>query len=91
MKSVKRSLRKCIGRASLHLDELNTLMIEVESVINSRPLTYVHDDIEGTVLVIHFAPLICCTVEECLSLLMAYTQKLSVLMRHLLGEPNITV
>ena len=47
MKSVKRSLRKCIGRASLHLDELNTLMIQVESVINSRPLTYVHDDIEG--------------------------------------------
>jgi len=43
------------------------------------------------VLVIHFAPLIGCTGEEFLSLPMVYTQKLSVLMRHLLGEPNITI
>jgi len=47
VKSVKRCLRKSIGRTSLNFDELNTLLIEVESVINSRPLTYVHDDVES--------------------------------------------
>ena len=44
---VKRSLKKCIGRASLTHDELSTLLVEVESVVNSRPLTYVFDDSEG--------------------------------------------
>ena len=45
--SVKRCLRKTIGRSSLSHDELNTLLIEVESILNSRPLTYVFDDSEG--------------------------------------------
>ncbi|XP_065902557.1 uncharacterized protein [Dysidea avara] len=47
VRSVKRSLKKCIGRASLTHDELSTLLVEVESVVNSRPLTYVFDDSEG--------------------------------------------
>ena len=47
VRSVKRSLKKCIGRASLTHDELNTILVEVESVINSRPLTYVFNDSEG--------------------------------------------
>jgi len=47
VKSVKRCLQKSIGRTSLNFDKLNTLLIEVESVINSRPLTYVHDDVES--------------------------------------------
>ena len=44
---VKRCLRKSIGRSSLKHDELNTLLIEVESILNSRPLAYVFDDSEG--------------------------------------------
>ena len=39
--------RKTIGRSSLSYDELSTLLIEIESVLNSRPLTYVFDDSEG--------------------------------------------
>jgi len=42
--SIKRCLRKSIGCTSLNNDELNTL---VESIVNSRLLTYVSDDSEG--------------------------------------------
>ena len=42
-----RSLRKVVGRSVLKFDELNTLIIEIESVINGRPLTFVYDDSEG--------------------------------------------
>lgn len=47
VQSVKRTLRKVIGRSSLQYDELNTLLVETESIINARPLTYVEDDQEG--------------------------------------------
>ena len=45
--SVKRCLRKSIGRTLVNYDELNTVLIEVKSIVNSRPLTYVSDDSEG--------------------------------------------
>ena len=47
IQSTKRCLKKIIGQARLNYDELQTLVIEVEGVLNSRPLTYVYvDDIE---------------------------------------------
>ena len=40
IQSTKRCLRKVTGRAVLTLDEFTTIVIEIEAVINSRPLTY---------------------------------------------------
>ena len=40
VRSVKAPLHKVIGRTSLSYDELNTLLTEVEGVINARPPTY---------------------------------------------------
>ena len=47
IKSVKRNLKKTVGRTSLDYDELNTLIVEIEGIINSRPITYVYDDEEA--------------------------------------------
>ena len=44
IKSAKRSLRKAIGRNCLTYDELLTLVVEVEAVLNSRPLTYISSE-----------------------------------------------
>ncbi|XP_054717305.1 uncharacterized protein LOC129226700 [Uloborus diversus] len=46
VRPVKTSLRKSIGRSSLTLSELETLLVEVEAMINSRPLTYVYSEFE---------------------------------------------
>ena len=47
IRSVKRCLIKTIGRAMLNYNELHTILVEIEGVINARPLTYVDDDNEG--------------------------------------------
>ena len=44
IKSVKRCLRKIIGQARLTYDEMTTALVEVEAVLNSRPLIYVAMD-----------------------------------------------
>ena len=47
IKSVKTCLKKVIGRARLIYDELLTVIVECETIINSRPLTFVYsDDVE---------------------------------------------
>lgn len=42
---VKRRLRKILGKAQLTYEELLTVLIEVEGVVNSRPLTYVYPEV----------------------------------------------
>ena len=32
---------------TLNYDQLNSVLVEVEAIVNSRPLTYVYDNLEG--------------------------------------------
>ncbi len=48
---VKRALRKTIGRKHLTLDQMSTVTKEAESVVNSRPLVYVGDDLKSSIAI----------------------------------------
>ncbi|XP_045477034.1 uncharacterized protein LOC123682465 [Harmonia axyridis] len=41
---IKDLLRKVLGKSSLTYEELYTIVCDTESVVNSRPLTYFHED-----------------------------------------------
>ena len=41
VQSTKRCLKKMVGQASLTPDELLTAIVEIESILNSRPLSYI--------------------------------------------------
>lgn len=44
VRSVKNCLKKILGKASLNFEEMTTILTEVEAVLNSRPLSYIHSD-----------------------------------------------
>ena len=45
--TVKRCLRKVIMKAKLNEDELRTILLEIENTVNSRPLTYVYEELDS--------------------------------------------
>jgi hypothetical protein len=47
VRSVKRCLKKAIGCALLSFGELRTLLVEIGSTLNNRPLTFMYDDEQG--------------------------------------------
>ena len=59
VQSVKRCLRKVVERSTLTLDELTTVIIEIEITLNNRSLTYMHNDSEGLSHALIPASLIC--------------------------------
>ena len=44
IQSMKRCLRKSIGKARLTLDELTTVVVQVDAILNSRPISYVSSE-----------------------------------------------
>ncbi|XP_052785982.1 uncharacterized protein LOC128221411 [Mya arenaria] len=48
---VKRALRKSVGRKILTEDQLQTMLKETEAIVNSRPLTYIGDDLNSSVTI----------------------------------------
>ena len=46
IKSIKRSLNRIIVRASVNYEELLIIMIEIEAIMNSRPLTYIGNEVD---------------------------------------------
>ena len=68
---VKRSLQKGIGCKRLTLDQLVTILTEVEAIINTRPLMYVYDEFDSGFtltpahfLTSYFEPLMITSMEE---------------------------
>ena len=52
---IKESLKKCLGNAKLTYEELETVLIDIESVLNSRPLTYLYDEVDEALTPSHLA------------------------------------
>ena len=44
IRSVKTCLKKVLGRSFVTIEELQTVLCEIEAVINSRPLAYLSED-----------------------------------------------
>ena len=54
MQNLKGNLRKSLKNSQLNFEELITVLVEVDTVINSRPLTYMSpDDIQDALIAAH--------------------------------------
>ena len=50
MRSVKMSLKKILGKSLLSYEELETVLLKIELVINGGPLAYLSEDHSGDLL-----------------------------------------
>ena len=48
VQSVKKALRKCLGSSMMTYVQLETLITEIEAMLNTRPLCYVGEDTDGS-------------------------------------------
>lgn len=46
VRSVKACLKKVLGKASLNFEQMCMILTEVEAIINSRPLTFVPNEVD---------------------------------------------
>ena len=44
VRSIENTLKKVVGVSSLDYEQLNTVLVKIENVINSRPFTYINDE-----------------------------------------------
>ena len=44
VRSIKTPLKKVVGTAKLNYEEMETCVVEIEGIINTRPLTYLYED-----------------------------------------------
>ena len=52
---IKESLKKCLGNARLTYEELENVLVDIESVVNSRALTYLYDEVDEALTPSHLA------------------------------------
>ena len=45
VKSVKRCLKNFLGKAKVNFNEMNTILRNIQNVLNNRPLTFCYDDL----------------------------------------------
>ena len=50
---IKEALKKVVGKAKLTYEEMETVLIEIEMVINCRPLTYLYEEVEKALTPLH--------------------------------------
>ena len=47
VRSTKRCVKKTLGTARVNYEELLSVVVEIEGILNSRPLTYVGDELRS--------------------------------------------
>ena len=52
--TVKKAMKKALGRSLVSLQHLSTLLTEIEAVVNSRPLVYIDEDVRTVLTPGHF-------------------------------------
>uniref|UniRef100_A0A914DFF2 Integrase catalytic domain-containing protein n=1 Tax=Acrobeloides nanus TaxID=290746 RepID=A0A914DFF2_9BILA len=48
---VKQVLRHAIGKKRLSEEDFRTFLVEAECIVNTRPISYIHDDLESMIII----------------------------------------